>query len=191
MDWSSFVGALVGSVIGILALLGTFLVWEELDRRKSSRPGPAKPPSLDDILESQLEQHIVRHFDTLFPGWKIYALNVNADSSDSEGRPIGIRYRTEAGEIDILCVDSEDNFVVVELKRNRAPDKVVAQTDRYIAWVEKTLAQPNQQVRGLIIAKSLDKHLAYTLTKRHNLNFWAYNWQLEFDKEVVQAAAFQ
>jgi hypothetical protein len=188
MEWSSFVGALVGSVIGIFTLLGGLLIWDELNRRKSSQSGPPKPPSLDDILESQLEQHIVRHFDTLFPGWRIYALNVNADSSDSDGRPIGIRYRTEAGEIDILCIDSEDNFVVVELKRDKAPDKVVAQTDRYIAWVEKTLAQPHQQVQGLIIAKSLDKHLAYILAKRNNIRFWAYNWQLDFDKNIVQEA---
>jgi RecB family endonuclease NucS len=186
MEWSSFFGALAGGVVGVLIILGGFLAWDEFNRRKEAKIEPQKIISLDDILESHLEQHIVQHFDTLFPGWRIYALNINADSSTANVKPIGIRYRTEAGEIDILCVDSEDNFVVVELKRNKAPDKVVAQTDRYMTWVEKTLAQANQQVRGLIIAKSFDKHLAYILAKRSNINLWTYNWQLEFDKNVVQ-----
>lgn len=182
MEWSSFVGATAGSAIGMLVVLGGVLIVEEIGHRKSSRSGPSKPASLDNILESQLEEHIVRHFETLFPGWRIYALNVNADGSAYEGRPKGIRYRTDAGEIDILCLDAEDNLVVVELKRDKAPDKVVAQTDRYIAWVEKTLAQPNQKVWGLIIARSLNTHLMYTLSKRTNIKFWAYKWLLEFDK---------
>ncbi len=93
----------------------------------------AKPFSLDDILESHLEQHIVQNFDTLFPGWSIYVLSVNTENSNSGARRTGVRYRTEAMKIDILCIDEKDNFVVIGLKRNKVPDKALAQTDRYIA----------------------------------------------------------
>lgn len=186
MEWSSFFGAFAGGIVGVILVLGGLFVWETITRPEQAKVEIPKPPSLDDILESHLEQHIVQHFAALFPGWRIYPFNVNADGSDTGTKPIGVRYRTEAGEIDILCIDSEDNFVVVELKRNKAPDKVIAQTDRYIAWVEKKLAQPNQQVRGLIIAKSFDKHLAYTLSKRNNINLWTYSWLLEFDRSSVQ-----
>ena len=188
MDWSSFLGAFAGGVVGVLIILGGFIAWDEL-RRKSSQPEPSpKPLSLDDILESHLEQFIVQNFDALFPGWRIHTLNLNTTNSNSKRNQRGIRYRTDAGEIDILCLDQEDHFVVVELKRNKAPDTVVAQTDRYIGWVEQSLAQPGQQVRGLIVAKSLDKHLAYILSQRQNVNLWAYTWQMQFDKNIVQTA---
>lgn len=186
VDWFSFLGALFGSVVGSLIILGGIVAWDEIEQRKKRKPDVPKPINLGDILESHLEQHIVQNFDTLFSGWSIYALNVNAGNADSGTRPIGVRYRTEAGEIDILCVDEEDNFVVIELKRNKAPDKVVAQTDRYIAWVQENMAQPNQKVRGLIIAKSVDKHLAYILSQRKNITFWAYSWHLQFDTHAVQ-----
>ncbi len=187
MDWSSFIGALIGSVIGFVILLLAIIGWDEFTRRKQRKADELKPPSFDNILESHLEQHIVQNFDKLFPEWSIYALNLDAGASNKNKRSVGIRYRTEAGEIDILCLDSDNNFVVIELKRNKAPDKVVAQTDRYIAWVKENLVQPNQQVRGLIIAKSLDNHLAYTLSQRQNIAFWAYSWHLRFDKNIVQS----
>lgn len=187
MDWSSFFGAITGGTIGVIIILGMVFAWDEYNRRKETKIEPRKTiRSLEDILESHLEQHIVQHFDTLFPGWRIHTLNIDIDSSAANARPMAIRYRTGAGEIDILCVDSEENFVVIELKRSKAPDIVVAQTDRYIAWVKKTLAEPNQQVKGLIIAKSVDKHLAYTLTQRNNISLWTFDWRVEFDKSPIQ-----
>ena len=56
---------------------------------------------------------------------------VGTSNSNPNHKRTGIRYRTDAGEIDILCLDVKNNFVVIELKRNKAPDRVVAQVDRY------------------------------------------------------------
>jgi hypothetical protein len=66
---------------------------------------------------------------------------------------------------------------------------VVAQVDRYIAWVEKNLAQPNQRVRGLIIAKSFERRLKFTLPQRRNIDFWIYDYQLRFDKKAIRKKA--
>jgi len=180
MDWISFIGAFVGGVLGIFAVGISLEFWDQLKLRKQKQTESDKTSVLtpDDILESHLEQYIVQNFATLFPGWTIF--------SDSEGKQSGVRYRTEAGEIDILSTDSGDGLVVIELKRNKAPDTVVAQTDRYIAYVERKLARPNQQVRGLIIAKTLDKHLAYILSQRQKIDLWAYGWSLQFDKDIVR-----
>lgn len=50
------------------------------------------------------------------------------------GRQIG----TAFGKfIDILAIDQEGNLVVIELKRNKTPREVVAQTLDYASWVEK------------------------------------------------------
>lgn len=62
----------------------------------------------------------------LFPAWVIYTTE---SSGVDDSKPSGIRYRTPAGEIDLRCTDEEDDLIVIELKRNRAPDKVVSQLD--------------------------------------------------------------
>ena len=178
MEWTSFLGAFLGGIIGSLLLFGGFLVWDQYDRRRTQ----SRCLSLDDILESHLEEYIVKHFDLLFPGWQVY----DTTASNTDSRTVGIRYRTEAGEIDILCINSEGQFVVVELKRGRASDRVAAQVDRYIAWVSRNLAQAGQQVCGLVISKSVDKRLAYTLSRRPNVDFWTYDWALEFNKNTFE-----
>ena len=163
MDWSSFLGGLAGSVIGITLTVVVLLIFDNDGGRKEPLLAPARRLTLDDILEGHLEQLIVERFEDLFPGWRIYSPDSENDDLPHAGKSSGVRLRTPAGEIDMLCVDTDGRFVVIELKRNRAPDKVVAQTDRYIAWVTQNMAKPGQAVRGLIICKSFDRHLSYTL----------------------------
>jgi hypothetical protein len=175
MDWSSFFGAFIGLIFAILASLGAFAIWDYFDRRKAVTVLPLRKPALDDILEKHLEEFIVEHFNELFPGWRIYG-----DVGD-ETRPKGIRYRVRgAGEIDMLCLDDNNDFVVIELKRNRAPDKVVSQVDRYIGWVEQNIAETRQDIRGIIIARKPSKHLEYSLSRRSEIDLWAYDWKLVF-----------
>jgi hypothetical protein len=190
MDWSSFIGAVVGGILGAALLIGGLILWDEFQRRRDAKAKSVKPSSLDDILESQLEEYIIDHFDELFPGWRIYdEASTSIKLPKPEKRSTGMQYKTDAGNIDILCLDPDENFVVIELKRSKAPDRVVAQLDRYMEWVERHLIQQDQAVRGLIIAKSLDKRLAYTLKRRQDIDLWAYNLQLQFDKNVVELAS--
>lgn len=182
MNWSVLAGAFVGSIAGVLAIIGGLLIWDYFDRRRTNSQSKISKPSLDDIFESQLEEFIVEHFNQLFPGWQIYD---EANNLTENPTHVGIRYRTDAGEIDILCTDNNDNFIVIELKRGRAPDKVVAQVDRYIAWVEKNLAQTGQSVRGIVIAKSFNNHLSYSLSRRDEIDLWIYDWQLTLDKSAI------
>jgi hypothetical protein len=48
------------------------------------------------------------------------------------GRQVVTEY---AGRVDLLCVDSEGNLVVVEIKKNQTPREVVAQAMDYGYWV--------------------------------------------------------
>lgn len=73
---------------------------------------------------------------------------------------VGRQYRTSTGPIDLLCKDSNDNFVVVELKKGRAADKAVGQTLRYIGCVRsEMLERRGQKVRGIIVSRSADRGL--------------------------------
>lgn len=56
---------------------------------------------------------------------------------DPELLVIGEQVETAFGKvIDLLCMDSTGNLVIVELKRDRAPREVVAQALDYASWVK-------------------------------------------------------
>ncbi len=103
--------------------------------------------------ESHLESFLIDNWDSI-PGlqnWEIYA---------EEDEYIGQQYDTKkVGIIDILCRDKNTgDFVVVELKKSRASDKVVGQVLRYIGWVKENLAK-DKNVYGIILTYAGDKDL--------------------------------
>ena len=180
IDWIAAGSAFSGSFLGIVIIVLGILIWDYFDRRKSAKTAQEKPlPRTknlhDDILERHLEELIVTNFDHLFPGWSIYTTETIGDAG---AKSTGIRYRTPAGEIDLLCTDQRQNLVVIELKRNRAPDKVVSQLDRYLVWVEQNIAKPGQRVRGIIIAKKHGDHVVYSASRNADIELWTYDLKL-------------
>ena len=180
---ANLIASFIGGAAGVLAVVGIFAVWDYFLQRKEKRGRPQRPLTAEQVLERQLEQYLVEHFSKIFKGWRIYGNEETQPTSQgSSQRPLGVRYRTKAGEIDLLCVDSKNNLVVVELKRDRAPDRVVAQVDRYIAWVKKHLAKPDQRVYGIIIARRFDQRLFHTLQRRRDIKIWTFSWHLRLNK---------
>ena len=66
------------------------------------------------------------------------------------------------GIIDLLCLDKENNYVIIELKKDKTSDKVVGQIQRYMTWVEENLAD-KESVRGIIVAQGHDRKLEYAI----------------------------
>lgn len=99
------------------------------------------------ILEENLEDFTVDQINQLEEGLKV----------------IGRQVETNAGRIDILCQDKDDNFVVVELKRGRISDQVVGQLSRYMGWVTENKTHDLKKVRGIIVASEADRNLDYAL----------------------------
>ena len=172
---SAFFGSLVGGFIAVFVLLAGVLIWDYFERRKQNMTVISpKLPYFDTIPERELERHIVQNFSSLFPGFSIYNDESKSDSLT------GIQLNTKkAGIIDILALDSEDNFVILELKKAKAPDRVVAQVDRYIEWVERHLTQPSQNVRAIVIAQTLDSRLLYTLARRQRISAMTFAWAID------------
>jgi hypothetical protein len=76
----------------------------------------------------------------------------------------GYEFPTAVGYIDLLAKHRrEARWLVVELKRENASDKVVGQILRYMGWVKRHLAAPGDRVEGLIIARQPDEKLLYAL----------------------------
>ena len=109
-------------------------------------------PEMQFLWEKELENFIVRNWEriSIEKGLKLY--------EDEDGE-IGQQYPTDSGAIDILAVDKDNNFVVIELKKGRSGEKVVGQILHYMGWVKSSLATDGQGVRGIIIASDGSKRL--------------------------------
>jgi len=61
---------------------------------------------------------------------------------------------------------------VVELKKGRASDVVVGQVQRYMGYVQEELAEPDQVVKGVIIALDDDLRIRRALKETKNIEFY-------------------
>jgi len=120
------------------------------------------------FFEKQLE-------DFLVSNWERTPLSKDYEIFEEHGQRCGQQYRTSTGPIDILGQRKDkSDFLVVELKRDRASDVVVGQTLRYMGWVKKHLCDSNQNVTGCIIAQRKDEKLDYALKHVDSIQFLKY-----------------
>jgi hypothetical protein len=120
------------------------------------------------FFEKQLEDFLVSNWDRtpLAEEYQIF---------EDKGQRCGQQYRTSTGPIDILGQRKDkSDFLVVELKRDRASDVVVGQTLRYMGWVTEHLCNSNQKVTGCIIAQRKDEKLDYALKHVDSIRFLKY-----------------
>lgn len=103
------------------------------------------PATVDDkfYYEDDLENFVLENLDKLGldDDLKLY--------TDSKGVQ-GQQYPVDGGYIDLLLTDKSENFVIIELKRDRAKADVIGQILGYINWVEENLAK-GKKVRGIVI----------------------------------------
>lgn len=62
----------------------------------------------------------------------------------------GRQFPTDVSNIDLLMMDQNSNYTVVELKKGKTEDDVVGQTLRYMGWVRENLSTA-RLVRGIIV----------------------------------------
>ena len=92
------------------------------------------------------------------------ALIPNLDSLGLQLIEHGEQVVMDSGRCDLLCKDSEDNLVVIEIKRgNETGDEVVGQCLRYIGFVKETVAKADQTVRGIIITGGYNDDIQWAL----------------------------
>ena len=112
--------------------------------------------SYEENIENEIYMHkfFKENIHTYFPGYKV--VNINGKS--------GFKYKIPefgVGEIDLLCRDKNNNFVVIEFKKRKGSDETVGQTLRYIGWVKKNLCKNNQKVNGIIVCREYKPKIKY------------------------------
>lgn len=118
-------------------------------------------------FESQLRDFIAKNINIIDKNLSVYSS--------------GIEFRTDIGYIDILAIDSNGGFVVIELKLSRGEDAALGQILRYMGWVKRNLAN-NAPVKGIIIAKNISDKLQYAVSVTENISLYEYLVNFEIKK---------
>lgn len=141
--------------------------------------GGNKPPTIvstDSTVEDPsvfaLEKHLE---DFLVHNWASTELGKDYEIFSEDGEVVGQQYPSDTGPIDILAVSKDQNTIlVVELKKGRVSDNVVGQIQRYMGYVKDELAEPHQDVKGIIIGLEDDMRIQRALSVTQNIEFYRY-----------------
>ena len=93
--------------------------------------------------------------------------------------PVGNRF------IDILALDKDNNYVVIELKVSRGYDRVVGQILRYMGWIRKNQAESGQHVRGVIVAREISDDLLLACSTVNNVDLYEYQLSVSVQKIAI------
>ena len=135
-------------------------------------------PEAEFTLEYQLRDFLAQNLEVISVQGK--KLSVYVDATDRDG----VEYPTDVGPIDILAVDETGAFVVFELKRARSPDRAIGQLSRYMGWVKHTIGK-DQQVRGVIVAKTISQNLRYAATVVPDVSLFEY--EVRFTLNAIES----
>jgi len=157
---------------------------KELDDLLSGN-SPQAITTTDETIEDPsvfaLEKHLE---DFLVHNWKSTELGKQYDIYEEDGEIVGQQYPSDTGSIDILAISKDKKeLLVVELKRGRAADVVVGQCQRYMGYVKDELAEDDQKVRGVIIAKEEDVRIRRALSVAQNIDFYTYKINFKLEKK--------
>ncbi len=140
-----------------------------------STDGTVEDPSTF-ALEKHLEEFLVQN-------WKNTELGKKYEIFAEDGEIVGQQYPTDTGPIDVLAISKDKKeILVVELKKGRASDSVVGQVQRYMGYVLQELAEPNQIVKGIIIALDDDQRIRRALAVAPNIEFYRYEVSFKLHK---------
>ena len=128
--------------------------------------------TIEDSSSFSLEKHLE---DFLVRNWNSTELGKEFIIYEEDGEPSGQQYATDTGPIDILAISNDKKtLLVIELKKGKASDSVVGQILRYMDYVVEVLAEPDQTVRGIVIALDDDKKLRRALARLSDVEFYSY-----------------
>jgi hypothetical protein len=125
--------------------------------------------------EHDLRDYLARNLQLIEPGLRLY----EQDGITGVEYPAGGRY------IDILAVDANGGYVVIELKVSKGYDRTVGQLLRYMGWIERHHADPGENVRGVVVAKDISEDLRLACAHLQDVQLFEYALSVSLQPVVL------
>ena len=94
----------------------------------------------------------------------------------------GVEFPAGNRFIDILALDKNSDYVVIELKVSRGHDRVVGQLLTYMAWIAQNQAAELQRVRGVIVAREISADLRLACSMIQSVELFEYSLSVSLRK---------
>lgn len=124
-------------------------------------------------FEKQLEDFLEVNLEVIERGLKLFK-----DENGNKGR----QYPTDVGDIDLLAIKPNGDFLIIELKKGRSSDVVVGQISRYLGWIKENLAN-GKNISGIIVTHEFDQKLKYAVIANEKLKVLYYKIRLDLVSE--------
>ncbi len=115
-------------------------------------------------FERDLQNYLSKNLAVLESGLTLY--------QDEE--LTGIEFPVGSRFIDILAVDRNGDFVVIELKVSRGHDRAIGQLLAYMGWVQKDLAG-TKKVRGIVVANAFTEDFRLAASRILDISLFEYD----------------
>lgn len=122
--------------------------------------------------EKDLQNFLAKNLEAIEPQLRLF---------EDEGIK-GIEFPVGGRFIDILAIDNNNDWVVIELKVSRGYDRVIGQLLRYMAWIKKNHAEGDQKVRGIIVARDISEDLTLACSELPNVQLFEYQLSVQLNK---------
>ena len=160
--------------------LGTWVPANESESEIVGSSAPELVSSSALSLERDLEACLLSRISELEPGLRLWASETFRYQQLETGA---------VGRLDLLAIDSQGRFVVIELKAGTADDPACGQILRYMGWVKTELAARDKEVRGMIVAHDFTERLRFAAaaTPQVTLKHYKVSFQFEDSQPVRKA----
>jgi len=143
------------------------ILWNVFRTKEEAEIEP--PERIQLSIERDLKRFLVQNLSSLDSGLRLLR----------EGDTTGEEYPTEAGRIDILGVDRNGDFVVIELKAGVADTDSFGQIIAYMACMDKKAR--GRRVRGIIVASDFEDKVKFATMRVPDLQLKRYQVAFKFE----------
>ena len=120
---------------------------------------------------------IAEHPALVEPGLEVHS---------EDGRAVGVGYKTDVGEIDLLARDDSGGWVIVAIAEPDRGKEIVGDLLQRMGWVRRHLGQSGQEVRGIVLLESLPDDLGYAAAAvSDTVEFRLYQMALTLEPVIV------
>jgi len=147
--------------------------WNEIIKESP----PDKVEQLEDIIQDDYTYNITKEKDLQDYLWN------NLSSLENGLIPLNLElFAEDAGRIDILACDIDNNLVVIEIKAVLADDNAVSQTLRYMGWVQEN-KEDFKAVRGILVSYDFTTRARYAAKVVDNIKLVNYKVSFNFEEQ--------